>query len=29
MRLITRVGHNDEEHVIRRPLMRLDWPGDT
>jgi hypothetical protein len=29
-KIITRVGHNDEEHVIPTgPLMRLDRPGDT
>jgi hypothetical protein len=29
-KIITRVGHNNEEHVIPTvPLMRLDRPGDT
>ena len=29
-KIITRLGHNNEEHVIPTvPLMRLDRPGDT
>jgi hypothetical protein len=28
--IITRIGYNDEEHVIPTvPLMTLDRPGDT